>query len=123
MSSPEETMVAHLLADTGLSALISARVYPVTLPQNGTLPAVTYSKVSGIRHVQLDGTPSSAHSRFRLDGWASSYSGVKALEAALMAAMDGLSGAVGAMAPIDFYEDDTGIYRISVDYYLYHLEA
>jgi hypothetical protein len=58
----------------------------------------------------------------RFDGWASTYAGAKALEAALMAALD-TYGATSAMPAVDFYEDDTEIYRVSVDYYIYHQEA
>lgn len=119
----EEALTAYLQADSGLDTVISGRVYPLKLPQNGTLPAVTYYKVGGSRNMGLAGAFGSAQSRFRLDGWADSYSTVKALEVALMAAMDDFTGASAAMPPIDFYEDDTGIYRISIDYYIHHSEV
>jgi len=45
----EEALKTYLLSQSGLTALIGQRYYPVTIPQSCTLPAVAYQKISGAR--------------------------------------------------------------------------
>lgn len=39
-------LIAHLEAHAGLNNLVDTRIYPLILPQNGTLPAVVYQLIS-----------------------------------------------------------------------------
>lgn len=39
-------LIIHLEAHAGLSALVSARIYPLLLPQKATLPAIAYQLIS-----------------------------------------------------------------------------
>ena len=42
----ESDLVAHLKADTALTALVSTRIYPMTAPQNVVKPYITYQVIS-----------------------------------------------------------------------------
>lgn len=51
--SLREAMVAGLLADSGISALVGARVFPGVVPQNQVLPAIAWQIITIPRRVNL----------------------------------------------------------------------
>jgi hypothetical protein len=118
----EATIYSTLTNDSAVAAIVSARVYPVTLPQEATLPAITYSIVGGPRDIGLGGASGTGRARVRIDCWATEYLAVKSLLIAARAALDALSGAVAAMGEVDFYEDEDGVYRKTIDYYIHRAE-
>lgn len=50
----EEALKAHLGTVTSVTALIDTRIYPESLPQEPTLPAVKYDIISIQRHHNID---------------------------------------------------------------------
>jgi hypothetical protein len=46
--SLENTLYVAVLADAGLSAIIGTRFYPIQFPQNPTLPAAVYQRISTV---------------------------------------------------------------------------
>ena len=42
----DEAIRAHLTADAAVAALVSSRVYPVSLAQGTALPAIMYRRVT-----------------------------------------------------------------------------
>lgn len=129
--SIEEALYAKLTSAANLTELVSNRVYPVKLPQNPTLPAITYQRVSTSRyHTHDTGFSGLARPRFQFDCYASSYLGAKNLLEALRATLEGFSGYVGttriqgalSQNETDFYEDVSGLYRRSIDFMIHHQE-
>ena len=51
----EEALVTYLKAQTGLAALIGAKIYPDEAPQGTTFPYVTYIDISDIPNHTHDG--------------------------------------------------------------------
>lgn len=51
----EQAVKTKLLADTGLTALIGTRLYPDTIQQGATFPALTYSQASGDNAANVSG--------------------------------------------------------------------
>lgn len=127
----EEGLYDFLSTDGGISALVSTRVYPGTLPQNWTAPAISYQRISGNRVRNLSGPAGRAAPRIQIDCWADSYSGSKALATAVRSAMDGYAGLMGTTtvgsvvleSDLDFYEPDTNVYRVSMDFWISHIET
>ena len=127
----EEGLYSYLSTNVGVSALVSTRIYPGTLPQNWTAPAISFQRISGVRLRRLSGPVGRATPRIQIDCWADSYSGAKALAEAVRSAMDGYAGLMGTTTvgsvvletDIDFYEPDTNVYRVSMDYWISHLET
>lgn len=72
MTSVEEAIRAHLVADSGVAAIVGDRVYLVQLPQNPTYPAIRYQRISTIplyTH-QLGGSQGTVGwCRFQFDGF------------------------------------------------------
>ena len=64
----EEALRTILLADPTLYALVGTRIYPVQLPLDCTLPALSYFQVSE-QFNRITGTP-----RFQIDIFSNDYS-------------------------------------------------
>jgi hypothetical protein len=86
--SIEARLYTQLTTHTGLKALIVARATPIQLPQNPTLPAVTYLRVSTVPvHVAATGVVVYSVARFQIDGWATTFDGMVTLRKQIRAAM------------------------------------
>ena len=46
---------ALLSGDATVTGLVSTRIYPTVLPQDKTLPALVYQRISGVEPGQIDG--------------------------------------------------------------------
>ena len=78
--SVQTDLVTFLLADAGISALVGTRIYPGgQLPQNPTLPAITYKLISGNWIQTATGAAGLAGPRMQIDCWAETYAGADAL--------------------------------------------
>lgn len=121
-----------LLADGTVAGLASTRVYPVVMPQGGTLPALVLQVISGPRPVTLSGAVEPAPHRVQVDAWAETYAAAHALRAAAEAAVNGHDGTtgdtvfqfVGVEDRRDDYEpareEGSSRYRASLDLIIWH---
>lgn len=112
---------SRLTGYSGVSALVSGRVYPLILPQRPTLPAIAYQQVSDGMDV---GTTDLHGQWYQFGCFASTYAGASALADQVEAAFDGwvgVSGGVGVKAANrisrnDDYDVETDSYRVTVDF-------
>jgi hypothetical protein len=126
----EKGLHTFLTGTAAISALVSARVYPVWLPQSPTLPCLTYQRISGSRVRSLTGPSSLAHPRIQIDCWAATYDGAKTLAEAVRVALDGYSGLMGTVEVFgvivhgdrDLYDPEVKISRVSMDITIWHIE-
>jgi hypothetical protein len=107
-----------------LTGIAGGRVYPVILPQDPTLPAVTYQQIA---HADANVTLRTAYAQ--VDCWASSYAEVRAIASQVAGAMHLFRGtaanttvSIRHTTETDLFEPDTKLYRISQDYTL-NIEA
>ena len=127
----ETAVRAILAADGTVSGLVSSRIYPMKLPQGPTMPAITYSRVSGPRVQELSGPSGLAFPRVQVDSWASTYAGVKALADAVRKALDGYRDTIASIriggvimdGEVDIYEPGVEEYRVTQDYIVWHDET
>jgi len=94
----EEGIVAHLMADSDVTDLISTRLYPMVVPQDVSLPAVAYQRISGPREPVHEGASGLARARMQFTVLGSTYEGGKDVAEALRGSMDGFSGTMGTVA-------------------------
>lgn len=115
--SIESTLYSHLVANT------SVKVYPAQLPQQATLPAITYTRISTavIQH-RGSAKPTFSRPRFQIDCWADSYTGASNLRATVRTAMGTLSKVALLQDDRDIVEAAVGRWRASLDYYIWHEE-
>lgn len=113
----EDAMYAHLSTSTALTALVSIRIYPVMMPEDPTLPAVTFQRISNNPQWSMSGPCGMDNPTVQVDCWATSYAGAKALGDTLRAAMASAASYKSVqVADQDIYEADTEIYRASMDF-------
>ena len=94
---------SKLTADSGVSALVATRVYPVLMPQNAAYPAIVYNvaKAPLDRGKDCDGVYMTA--TVQITAWAewidgqNAYDKLDAIEAAILAALDYTSGTAVAL--------------------------
>lgn len=134
---------AFLLEDSTLAGLVSERIYPDVLPQNPTLPAITFGWAGGMRFHHLTGASGLSGPRIQFDCWATTYLGAEAVYEALRLALDGFQGDIGGSPPTQRiqgafsasewsgYEagaeqgtgSGVGVYRHSADFMVYYEEG
>ncbi len=127
--SLESELVTRLEDDAGVGAVAGNRIYPINLPQNPTLPAVTYQRITGPRLRHLTGASGRGDARIQIDCWAVTYGAGKSLAAAIQASLHGYIGllttvkvAITLSNEIDDYDEDAREWRIIQDYVIQHTD-
>lgn len=89
-STPGEALASRLLADSGVSALVSTRVWP-TKPSDlkAGLPYIVYYKTSGGDGVNLTGRNRLQQYGLRVDCYAQTEAQAEAVRVAVLAAVNG----------------------------------
>ena len=102
--------------------LVAGRCYPLLLPQNPTLPAVTFFKVSNPRVETLIADASLQHPRYQFSCWALTYGAAWAVAEQVRLALQGLTsaGAGNYQNAVDLYDPETGWYHVAVDITIWH---
>lgn len=102
--------------------LVVSRVYPLLLPQNPTLPAITYQRISDVREQSLGGDSSLQHPRFQFSCWAETYAVALAVAEQVRLALQGITAAGGGYyeGALDLYDSETGWYHVPVDMTIWH---
>jgi hypothetical protein len=128
---PGAALFSIITGDATVAALIVARFYPITAPQNVTKPYATYQRIGGVRHRSVDGPAGLASPRYQVDAWATDIDEARSLSAAIRRAIDGFKGDAGGLTiheivmddePFEDFEPDTLLYRASADYIVWHEE-
>lgn len=120
MSRPEEIFVSAINASTALTAIISssvgapARCYPVNFPEGGSLPGIVYSMTSDSPVNHATGATDTHETHIEAICMSTSYSGVKALAAALETEIVGAS-TDGNIWHLDSSRDEPGAVKIGQD--------
>ena len=117
-----ELIYTALTTDAGVSALVGSRVYPLYLPQDPTLPAVTYQQISRVRRSERSTV---SRVRVQFDCWAQTYREARQLADTLRPALDGYhaQGAPNIVEAdlaneVDTFAPDVEGNRIIVDFFL-----
>lgn len=130
----EEALIAYLLADSGVSALASTRLYWTIAPTGVAKPFATLLKVDGLRDTPMSGPTGFQQSRIQIDCYGTTFASAKGLARAVEAV---LSGAYWSTATIEFqgcflvaerdgFEDDAStedLFRTSLDFITFHKGA
>ena len=124
----QEEIFTRLTGYSGLTALIDKRVYYMRMPQKHRLPAIVYQKISGPKLYSHDGEAGLAYPRIQFSCMADDPDEATSVAAQLQAALSAYTDS-GLTTPIeasfilnefDDYEQDTDIYRVLVDYRIWH---
>jgi hypothetical protein len=131
----EEALIALLKANGPLTALLGDNIYWVDRFQGSGLPALTLTRITGVRGYVMTGADGMVTSRIQCDCDALTYATAKAIARALRDALSGLSGTFSGVqfqgCFIDGGDRDTfetaettdKIFRTSIDYQIFHKES
>ena len=108
-----ETLIrSALIANADIKRMVTRRVYPIALPQNCDMPAVSYSRVTGARVNDLSGYGGLQNAHIQVDTWATSYEEAVELGASIQTCMNGASGYKSLLInDVDGYDADANLYR------------
>ena len=90
-------------------------VYPVKIPEEVVLPAISYMVVAGNKKQNLDTSYFAEVKRFQVDIWAKSYKEVKDISENIFVLLNEIAAQDVVMQ--DLYEDKVDIYRVMIDFY------
>jgi hypothetical protein len=123
----ETDLVAEMMADGGVTGLISTRLYPLNLPQTPTYPAATYRIVSVAPVNTRDGN-GSANNRVQFDCYGRTYADAKSVKAVIVPVLDGFKGTLGGggkahawhVGEVDNFDGSTEVFRVTVDFMIFY---
>lgn len=124
---PEEAARLVALDDATLTGLVGTRFYPMKLPQNPTLPAITYFRVAGTAHHDIP----FAMPLVQFTCWGTTWAQARAVSGALYWALARYRGTKGGIkfeqiaheSDLDLYDSVTGYYAVPATYRLIHEEV
>ena len=128
---------SRLSAHSGTSALVSARIYPMRLPQPPTYPAVRYQVIGAPRTHAMGVDTGEVHARVQVDCYATTYSGVRALADQVRLALNRWGDTAGGVVvdhvlldeerdadePTVVRDGERGVYRVMMDFLAHYQEA
>lgn len=116
----ETAIKAHLATYAELTALVGTRIHPGSLPQNSPLPALVYSKVSGVPEYAHDGANGAVESRIQISCLGADYGTTKNVSKAVKRAFRPFEIAPGTMGGVGgvhvagvFLENEMDIFESS----------
>lgn len=117
MAILETKIYSVLSGNTTVSAITSARIYPVVMPQNPTFPAITYQRVSADHITDLSGFSNLENAHILINIWATRYDTAKELAEDVHVAMDNSTAFKCSLSnDLDGYDHETELYFVSQDY-------
>ena len=121
----ETSLHSYLANAQTLVSACAGRIEPVRLPNDPSLPTLTYQVISTTPDATLDGPSGFMEKRIQFSSWGECYGDAKALDEALRTVLDGFSGLqpdgtlifnVMLDTAADLYEPDSKLYHVSTDY-------
>jgi hypothetical protein len=93
----DESLVAYLLAQSGLTALINRRLSPYDRPQGSILPAVSYMYISDVKEHTLTAQQKLEHPMIQFTSYASTESGARDVSNQVKAALADYKGTLSGL--------------------------
>ena len=130
MSVLEQALYTRLTGYAGLSALVSSRIYADRLPQNPTLPALTYQRISREPWESLSASDGVEDAGIQIDVWASTVSSRSSVTVQVLAALKRQTWTEDGIAVLDAFiesditqfDPDVSLYRETLDMKVVHRE-
>ena len=125
----EDGLYAHLSADSNIVAVVSDRIYPAKLPQDPTLPALSYKRISGVTLERQNGPACVDIVRIQIDCWAKVYEDAKNLAKLVRARLEAYQGLMGSIQvqacrvledSMDDWDDVPDDYRVTSEFEIWY---
>lgn len=113
-----------LTSDVTIKNRVNTRIYPVVMPQEVVLPAISYQRVSSSPENTLEGFTNLENADVVVNSWARNYDEAKVLAAEVHAAMDAARLFRCVLTnELDGYDPDISLYVVSQNYSCWNTEA
>ena len=127
----ETALRTYTLADPAIATLVGTRMYARKLPQNPTLPAISFQRIATRRLHDMAGPDGLPRPRMQLTCWAMTPAGADDLAAVVRQRLDGYRGAWGAIdigscqcvGEQDLDDPETGRVAVAQDYMIQFTEV
>lgn len=115
-----DSFYTFLAAQAGVTSLCS-RIYPLTIPEGTTPPAITYTLDADDREPLFDGPGDLKRALIEATAWSLDHSNAHAIADVIETALANYRGAFGSKTAehirlerkFELFESDTGLYRVS----------
>jgi len=97
----EDALYTYLSTYSGLTDLVSTRIYPDIFPQEVVPPAVVFTRESGPREMAMGSRPGIAYPRYKFTALASTKTSAVDVVDQLRAALDYYSGTMGGESGVE----------------------
>jgi hypothetical protein len=120
----ESDLRALIIGDSAVNAMVGDRVYPLLLPQQPTLPAIAYQRISSSHVHSHSGVSGYCTARVQFACYAQSFAEAASLGDKLRAAIDAWAGVQGATSfagillldERDAFEEEALSFRKDLDF-------
>lgn len=123
----EADLYTRLSGFAGLTALVSTRIYPLVIPQDGALPAVAYQRISAIRTSSMGEDDGIVRARFQVTVWDTTFDSIRAVAEQIRQALQRYttSGiqAIYFLNETDLYDPETLEYGSALDFEVCYEES
>lgn len=109
MADHEDAVRDQLLDHSGVSNLVSTRIWYSTWPQDPTLPALTVQQISGVPEPAMGADVGEVEVRVQIDAWGSTRAATKALGEQVRDAMQRVTVTHGGVTLTTISMNDGGV--------------
>ena len=127
----EPAIYALLAANSGVTTLVSTRIYRMILPQNATLPAITFDLIGADVESAMGADHSLVAKTLQVDSWATSHATARSVMDAARAALQRYHGTQSTTViqtilwtnEYSLYEKDTKYFHLINDFRVFYTEV
>lgn len=120
----KDDLNSFLKVDSGVSAIVSNRIYPKLVPQNTNLPAVVHTVGGAGEVTDMAGSVMYVVTQFTIDCWATGYRSAAVLADALKTAMRVPTSywwSAELVGESDSYDEETNEDNVTLNYSITHV--
>lgn len=120
----EQTLSTVLSTAPAITAICGTRIYPLVLPGDPTLPAITYQIIASVTTPSLATSTGLTRTRMQFDAFASSYGDAATLRQAILntlldAQIAGIQN-ITHLSSSDLFDHEALQYIARIELYIYH---
>ncbi len=127
----ESELRTYTLAGPAVAALVGTRMYARKLPQNPTLPAISFQRIDTRRLHDMTGPDGLPRPRIQVNCWATTPAGADDLAAVVRQRLDGYKGTWGTLTigscllvgEMDLDDPETGRTSVALDFMIQFTEV
>lgn len=123
MSDAETNVNTILTGNADVKRIVNTRIYPLVMPQDPTLPAITYQRINAAPVNTLSGYAGLMNPHIVINSWATDYAAVKELAFSVRTAMNTSVTLRNVLVnELDGFEPDINLFVVSQDFSCWSIE-